>query len=98
MKRKEEILNKSVELVNKNYRDFGIKSTHECSVAACQEIVEWADKTMIERACRCYCDILCEKGRCGMCFHKHDGEGQIKNDFKYNECYALMMLRNEMKQ
>ena len=51
MTRKEEILNKAIEFVDKNYMDVGIKTTHEASVAACQEIAEWADKTMIEKAC-----------------------------------------------
>lgn len=50
MTRKEEILNKAIEFVDKNYMDVGIKTTHEASVAACQEIAEWADKTMIEKA------------------------------------------------
>jgi uncharacterized protein (UPF0305 family) len=51
MTRKEEIINKSVEFVNNRYCDIGIKTTHEASVAACQDIAEWSDRTMIERAC-----------------------------------------------
>lgn len=58
---------------------------------------EWADKTMVERACKCYCDIICDIGRCGMCFHKHDGQGQMKNDFKYNECNTLKIIINDLK-
>ena len=51
----------------------------------------------IEKACRCYCDDICEKGMAGMCFHKHDGQGQVKNTFKYNECDELKLLINAMK-
>ena len=43
MTRKEEIHKKAIELVDKKYQDLGIKTTHECSVAACQEMAEWAD-------------------------------------------------------
>ena len=53
-------------------------------------------KSMVEKACRCYCDDLCDKGRCGMCFHKHDSEQQIKNGFKYNECNELKFIRLTM--
>lgn len=59
--------------------------------------VEIARKEMIEKACRGYCDDICEKGMAGMCFHKHDGQGQVKNTFKYNECNELQMLINAMK-
>ena len=55
------------------------------------------DETMIERACKAYCDNLCERGMAGMCFHKHDGQGQIKNNFKYNECNDLKVLIRNMK-
>jgi len=44
MTRKEEILKKAIELVDRKYQDLGIKTTHECSVAACQEMAEWADE------------------------------------------------------
>ena len=59
---------------------------------------EWADKTMIERACRCFCDDICDKGRVGMCYHKHDGQQQVKNSFKYNECNELKLIRNAMEE
>lgn len=59
---------------------------------------KWADKTMIEKACKCYCDDICDKGRCGMCFHKHDVEGQVKNSFQYNECNELKLMRKAMEE
>jgi hypothetical protein len=59
--------------------------------------VEIAREEMIEKACRGYCDNMCEKGMCGMCYHKHDGRGQVKNTFKYNECNELQILINAMK-
>ena len=59
--------------------------------------VEIAREEMIEKACRGYCDDICEKGMAGMCFHKHDGRGQVKNTFKYNECNALQILIKAMK-
>ena len=59
---------------------------------------EWADKTMIEKACKCYCDDICDKGRCNMCFHKHDGNGQVKNTFQYNECNELKLIRKSMEE
>lgn len=65
---------------------------------AFQAGARWADKTMIEKACRCYCDDICDKGRCCMCFHKHDGKGQVKNDFQYNECNELKLIRNAMEE
>ena len=55
---------------------------------------KWADKTMIEKICRCYCDDLCEKGMCGMCYYKHDENQQIVNTFKYNECEDLKLIRS----
>lgn len=59
---------------------------------------QWADKTMIEKACKCYCDDICDKGRCGMCFHKYDGRGQVKNTFQYNECNELKLIRKAMEE
>ena len=50
----------------------------------------------IEKACQCYCDDICTKGMSGMCFYKHDGRGQVKNTFKYNECNELKLLINSM--
>ena len=49
MTRKEEILNRAIEIVDKKYTDVGIKTTHEASVAACQEIAEWADENPDEK-------------------------------------------------
>lgn len=59
--------------------------------------VEIAREEMIKKACRGYCDDICEKGMAGMCFYKHDGQGQVKNTFKYNECNELQILINAMK-
>lgn len=59
--------------------------------------VNIAREEMIEKACRGYCDDICEKGMAGMCFHKHDGQSQVKNTFKYNECNALQILIKAMK-
>ena len=50
----------------------------------------------ITKACKCFCDDICEKGMAGMCFHKHDGQGQVKNTFKYNECNELKLLINAL--
>ena len=52
MTRKEEVINKAVEFVNNRYCDIGIKTTHEASVAACQDIAEWSDKTMLDKVCK----------------------------------------------
>lgn len=51
----------------------------------------------IDNACKCYCDDLCGKGMCGMCYYKHDHEQQVKNTFKYNECEDLKLIRNLIK-
>ena len=56
-----------------------------------------ANKTMIERMCRCFCDVLCVKGVSGMCYYKHDHLQQIKNTFRYNECNALKIIRKEIE-
>ena len=57
---------------------------------------KWADKTMIEKACKCYCDYFCEKSICGMCFHKYDHEQQIKSTFNYTECDDLQFIRKNL--
>lgn len=62
------------------------------------EGAKWADETMIDRACKCFCDDLCEKSLCGMCFHKYDGKYQIKKSFQYNECNELQLLRKVMEE
>lgn len=66
--------------------------------SACIEMAEWMQRKMIEKACKCYCDDICDKGRCGMCFHKHDGKGQVKNTFQYNECNELKLMRKAMEE
>ena len=57
------------------------------------EGAKWADKTMIEKICKCYCDYICEKSKCSMCFHKYDHEQQIKSTFNYTECDDLQFIR-----
>lgn len=57
-----------------------------------EEGAKWADKTMAERVCRCFCDDLCEISRSGMCYHKYDHQQQVRNDFQYNECNQLQLL------
>lgn len=59
---------------------------------------KWADKTMVERMCRCFCDVLCEKGMSGMCYYKHDYLQQTKNTFKYNECNKLKIIRKATEE
>lgn len=65
---------------------------------ACMKMAEWENKRLVEKACKCYCDDICDKSRCGMCFHKHDGKYQIKNSFQYNECDVLKIIRKAMEE
>lgn len=55
-------------------------------------------KEMVDRASRTLCDLICDIGRCGMCYHKHDGAGQVKNTFQYDACEQLKLLRHEMNK
>lgn len=73
-------------------------SSHCYDEKSFKEAVEWADKSMINKACKCFCDNLCEKSLCGMCFHKYDSEHQIKNSFQYNECNNLQLLQKSMEE
>lgn len=57
---------------------------------------KWADKTMIEKICKCYCDHFCGKSICGMCFHKYDHEQQVKSTFNYTECDDLQFIRKNL--
>lgn len=50
----------------------------------------------INKACKCYCDYICEKSRCGMCFHKYDHEQQVKSTFNYTECDDLQFIRKNL--
>ena len=86
MTRREEITKKALELDTTN------------DIATLVVAAQWADKTIIDKACKCYCDDICDKGRCGMCFHKHDVEGQVKNSFQYNECNELKLIRKAMEE
>ena len=63
-----------------------------------ESCLEYSKKKLIEKACRIYCDDICTKGMCGMCYHKHDGKQQVLNNFKYNECNELQLLRREMEE
>lgn len=82
MTRKEEILNKAIEFVDKNYMDVGIKTTHEASVTACQEIAEWADETMIEKACSGIDKLL---------------SGYIIRNFNFGDSYDIDRLIEDFK-
>lgn len=55
-------------------------------------------KEMIEKACKCFCDNICEQNMSAMCFFKHDGQGQVRNSFGYNECNELRLMRHEMEE
>ena len=57
---------------------------------------KWADKIMIEKICKCYCDHICEQSRSGICFHKYDHEQQIKSTFNYTECNDLQFIRKNL--
>ena len=70
----------------------------KCFRVGYKEGAKWADKTMIDKVCRCFCDDICDKGRVGMCYHKHDGQQQVKNSFKYNECNELKLIRKEVEE
>ena len=77
---------------------WNIEYNHNQVRQAFVEGVKWANKNMIDKACKCFCDNLCEKSLCGMCFHKYDGKQQIKNSFQYNECHELKLLRKVMEE
>lgn len=62
------------------------------------DAIEVTRKQMIDKACKIYCDDLCERSRCGMCYHKYDHKAQVKNDFKYSECETLKMFRKDMEE
>lgn len=51
----------------------------------------------VEDMCQCYCDDICTRGMSGMCWFKHDNKGQVKNDFKYDGCNELKLLRASVK-
>lgn len=67
-------------------------------IGCAKESIEWADRTILDRVCRCYCDDICRIGMTNMCFHKHDSKGQVKNTFKYNECNDLKFIRHSVEQ
>jgi hypothetical protein len=86
------------EEIDRAWRSYKVRSNYRYDEKSFKEGAEWADRTMIEKACRCYCDDICDKGRCCMCFHKHDGKGQVKNNFQYNECNELKLIRKAMEE
>lgn len=100
MKRREEIENnigyKLTHAAMAYYRENCTKDLSMDEVF--EDGADWMQETMIEKACKCYCDDICDKGRCGMCFHKHDGKGQVKNTFRYNECNELKLIRKAMEE
>lgn len=61
------------------------------------DAIEETRKRMSDKACKIYCDNLCERSRCGMCYYKYDHKAQVKNDFKYSECETLKMFRKDME-
>ena len=61
------------------------------------DAIEVTRKRMSDKACKIYCDDLCERSRCGMCYYKYDHKAQVKNDFKYSECETLKMFRKDME-
>lgn len=62
------------------------------------DAIEETRKRMSDKACKIYCDDLCERSRCGMCYYKYDHKAQVKNDFKYSECETLKMFRKDMEE
>jgi len=44
-------LEKAIELAKKHEGLFGIRNREECCVAACQEMAEWKEQQMIDKAC-----------------------------------------------
>ena len=43
-------LEKAIELARKHEGLYGIRNREECSVAACQEMAEWKEQQLIEKA------------------------------------------------
>ena len=61
------------------------------------DAIEVTREKMTDKACKIYCDNICERSRCGMCYYKYDHKAQVKNDFKYSECETLKMFRKDME-
>lgn len=61
------------------------------------DAIEITRKQVTDKACKIYCDNICERSRCGMCYYKYDHKAQVKNDFKYSECETLKMFRKDME-
>ena len=73
-----------------------VKEHHRVPMVS--DVIESTRKAMIDKACKTYCDNLCERSRACMCYHKYDHRAQVKNNFKYCECEALKMLRKDMEE
>ena len=98
MTQREEIINNIGYKMTKAALEYVEKHEFADAMDAFEAGVDWMQETMIDKACKCYCDDICDKGRCGMCFHKHDGKGQVKNTFRYNECNELKLIRKAMEE
>lgn len=84
------------ELAREMHFVYDFIEEHNCQPTF-SDAIETTRMQMVKKACKTYCDLMCERGMCGMCYHKHDHKGQIKNDFKYNECNELQLIRREME-
>ena len=73
-----------------------VKEHHRATMDA--DVIKDIRNIMIDKACRAFCDNICEKSLCGMCFHKYDGQEQIKKGFHYCECNDLKFFRNQMEK
>lgn len=68
-------LEKAIELARKHEGLFGMRNREECLVAACQEMAEWKEKQMMEKAV----SFLNENLMRTLLFDKHDKENFINN-------------------
>lgn len=95
----EEVIYKKRDICNypiyTEYATFPSKDQHDCSKF--DKGYEAGYNDAVEATCKCYCDNICDYGRCGMCFHKYDNENQIKKTFQYNECNELKIIRGTLK-
>lgn len=82
----------AIDYCRKEHPHYGGKALGEITDAF-EAGAEWEHKRLVDKVCRHYCADVCDKSRCGMCFHKYDGEYQVKNTFQYNECNELKMIR-----
>ena len=57
-------LEKAIELARKHKGLFGMRNREECCVAACQEMAEWKEQQMIDKACEWLEDNLASFWQC----------------------------------